>query len=60
MQEQILRVSQHRIQTPVQPISFRYPKILPQQNVHRALIELPPVHTELAARLDQPVHRQQL
>ena len=51
---------QNPIQTPVQPIFFRHRKILPQQNIHRALIEPLPVHTELAARIDQPVHHQQL
>jgi len=39
----------------VQPVFFRYRKILPQQDVHRALIEPLPVHPKLATWIDQPI-----
>src|ERR1019366_3491658 len=60
MHEQLLLVFQHPIQTQVQPVFFRYRKILPQQNVHGAVIEPLPVQPKLAARIDQPIHHQQL
>jgi hypothetical protein len=46
---------QHSIQAALQPVFFRYRKILPQQNVHRALVEPLPMHPKLAARIDQPI-----
>src|SRR5438874_4019834 len=60
MHEQILLMLQHPIQTPVQPIFLRNCKVLPQQNVHGAVIEPLPVQMKLAARIDQPIHHQQL
>src|SRR5712692_9605440 len=59
MHEQFWFMFQHSIQTPVQPVFFRYRKILPQQHVHRALVEPLPVYPKLAARIDQPIHHQQ-
>ena len=60
MHEQILLMLQHPIQTPVQPIFLRNRKVLPQQNVPGAVIEPLPVQMKLAARIDQPIHHQQL
>src|SRR5580704_1534014 len=59
MHEQLLFMFQHSIQTPVQPVFFRYGKILSQQYVHRALIEPLPVHPKFATRIDQPIDHQQ-
>ena len=60
MLEQFLPMLQDSIQTPVQPVLFRYREIHAEQHVHRAVIEPLAVHAELAAGVDQPVHHQQL
>ena len=60
MHEQVVLVFQHSIQAAVQPVFFGHLKILPQQNVHCAVIEPLPVRAKFAAWIDQPVHHQQL
>jgi hypothetical protein len=59
MHEQLLLMFQHSIQAPLELVFFRYGKILPQQYVHRALIEPLPVHPKLAPGIDQPIDHQQ-
>src|SRR5712692_9331446 len=59
MHEQRGLMWQHSIQTTIQPVFFGNRKILPQQHLHRAVIEPLPVHPKLAARIDRPVHHQQ-
>ena len=50
---------QHPIQTAIQPVLFRHREVLFQQRVHGAFHEPLPMHSKLAARLQQPVHHQQ-
>ena len=59
MHEQFLLMFQHPIQAPVQAVFFHHRKILPQQDIHGAVIEPMTMQPKLAARLDQPIHHQQ-
>ncbi len=57
--EQLRLVRQYSIQTTIEPVLLGHREVHCQQLGHGGLIEPVPMHTEFAARLDQPVHHQQ-